>query len=766
MTDKIECDENNLIEDMRSVSFSWYGFTQGASIRLVKASNSNENIAWCDSVRKNLTANGYSVQIISTEDLSVVVCKCDYVILMCAVETSPEPLELIMDVKHILKSDGHLLIAVRNRMGLRYMCGDRDHYTGRCFDGIYDYRNVSESDRKYVSGRTFSYDELHSMVSYAGYAHPCFFSVFPDIVYSQLIYRYDTLPNENLMTRYMPYYDYPGSVFLEERNVIDTVAMNGCFHAMANAYIIECSADSTHSDVTMATLSADRGHEDSAATIIHDNKIVEKKALFEDGRKKCEMILSHDMDLRDHGIVVVPSRIENGDYVTDFIDAQDGVSYFRDLFEKDEALFYKQLDHYMDLINKSSDHSDKMCRRIENLRIKDNVDTDDIGVILSNGYWDMVPLNSFMINGEFEFFDQEFMEHDIPAKAVILRTLIIIYGGSKKLQKKVAIDTLFERYGLFKNRFFWEELASGFINKLRNVEKLISFHNEHDVNFEKINTKRQMINFSDEDYEKIFIDIFRDTDDKKLIVFGAGKYAEHFMTRYASLHKVDIVVDNNRGDKGEKLGGIEVCDPNILKSMDPENYKVIICIKQYSGAVMQLHQLGCRYYSIFDVSAELPPERLRPTCNDTAGETHKKYHIGYVAGVFDLFHVGHLNLLKRAKEQCDYLIVGVVSDQGVEKRKKTDPYIPFSERIEIVRACRYVDQAVEIPFVEASTIDAYRRYKFDAQFSGSDYADDSQWLATKKYLEAHGSELVFFPYTQSTSSTKIKASIDKEIQSD
>ena len=116
-------------------------------------------------------------------------------------------------------------------------------------------------------------------------------------------------------------------------------------------------------------------------------------------------------------------------------------------------------------------------------------------------------------------------------------------------------------------------------------------------------------------------------------------------------------------------------------------------------------------------------------------------------------------MFKRAKEQCDYLIVGVVTDEGVRKYKKTEAFVPFEERIEMVRACRYVDEAVDIPLNYGGTRDAHKLLHFDCQFSGSDYADDPVWLAKKAYLEKRGAELVFFPYTKSTSSTKRKEQI-------
>ncbi|MFG6338423.1 MAG: adenylyltransferase/cytidyltransferase family protein [Lachnospiraceae bacterium] len=141
----------------------------------------------------------------------------------------------------------------------------------------------------------------------------------------------------------------------------------------------------------------------------------------------------------------------------------------------------------------------------------------------------------------------------------------------------------------------------------------------------------------------------------------------------------------------------------------------------------------------------------------------KRYHTGYISGVFDLFHVGHLNMFKRAKEQCEYLIVGVVSDEGVRKYKEVEPFVPYEERAEMVRSCRYVDEVVKIPLEFRGVREAYQMYHFDCQFSGSDYKNNPDWLADKEFLEKHGSDMVFFPYTESTSSSKLKQLIEKRL---
>ena len=221
------------------------------------------------------------------------------------------------------------------------------------------------------------------------------------------------------------------------------------------------------------------------------------------------------------------------------------------------------------------------------------------------------------------------------------------------------------------------------------------------------------------------------------------------------------VIDNHQEKWGQELNGVSIKSPSLLGQLQNGEYKVLICIKNYLSVMKQLDGLGVTEYSIFDPSKDYPRKRrpVVPAYVQKKGMSKKRYHVGYIAGVFDLFHVGHLNMFLRAKEQCDYLIVGIVTDEGVRRFKGTEPFVPFEERIELIRSCRYVDEAVEIPLQYGGTRDAYRMYHFDCQFSGSDYVDNPDWLEEKAFLEKHGAEMVFFPYTEGTSSTKLKALI-------
>lgn len=131
----------------------------------------------------------------------------------------------------------------------------------------------------------------------------------------------------------------------------------------------------------------------------------------------------------------------------------------------------------------------------------------------------------------------------------------------------------------------------------------------------------------------------------------------------------------------------------------------------------------------------------------------KKYKIGYTTGVFDLFHIGHLNILKRAKAQCDYLIVGVSTDELVQQYKHKTPVIPYEERKQIVEAIRYVDQVV--PQTSMNKREAWESLHFNAIFHGDDWKGSSLYNGIEKRLKEVGVDLVFLPHTDGTSSTLI-----------
>ena len=137
----------------------------------------------------------------------------------------------------------------------------------------------------------------------------------------------------------------------------------------------------------------------------------------------------------------------------------------------------------------------------------------------------------------------------------------------------------------------------------------------------------------------------------------------------------------------------------------------------------------------------------------------KKFKIGYTTGVFDLFHVGHLNILKQAKELCDYLIVGVSTDEVVEVYKHHLPIIPFEQRIQIVEAIKYVDKAV--PQTTMDKLEAWKQLHFDVIFHGDDWKGSQMYNEIEKKLAEHGVAVVYLKHTDGISSTDLKKKITK-----
>ena len=139
----------------------------------------------------------------------------------------------------------------------------------------------------------------------------------------------------------------------------------------------------------------------------------------------------------------------------------------------------------------------------------------------------------------------------------------------------------------------------------------------------------------------------------------------------------------------------------------------------------------------------------------------KKYKIGYTQGVYDMFHIGHLNLINKAKEQCEHFIVGVNSDRLVEEYKHKVPVVKETERAEIVRNIKAVDECIIVDTLDK--IATMKKLHFDAIFIGSDWYGNARWMETKEILSGYGVDVVFLPHTEGVSSTDLRMKTDQKV---
>ena len=137
--------------------------------------------------------------------------------------------------------------------------------------------------------------------------------------------------------------------------------------------------------------------------------------------------------------------------------------------------------------------------------------------------------------------------------------------------------------------------------------------------------------------------------------------------------------------------------------------------------------------------------------------------IGYVPGVFDLFHIGHLNILRRSRERCDRLIAGVVIDDAVERMKGHRPIVPFEERLEIVRAITYVDEAVTDTSRDKRVV--WAEHRFDVIFKGDDWRDTDKGRLLEQEMAEVGATVTYLPYTHHTSSSMLRDVLSRLVQS-
>lgn len=182
----------------------------------------------------------------------------------------------------------------------------------------------------------------------------------------------------------------------------------------------------------------------------------------------------------------------------------------------------------------------------------------------------------------------------------------------------------------------------------------------------------------------------------------------------------------------------------ILERLFKRETRLIPQYEETFKAVLERYHIDPHEYGMHSWNYKKESGRL---------DNQKRVKIGYLSGTFDLFHIGHLNLLKRAKTQCDYLIVGV-HNSGAWKGKET--FIPFEERKAVVAACRYVDKVVDSPLEDSVAWDIYH---YDRLFVGSDYKGTKRFQRYEEYFSDKGVEIVYFPYTQNTSSTQIRRTV-------
>lgn len=539
--------------ELSKAILGWYSFKENASIEYVDSAN--------------------------IKDLDSLGSGLDYIVLKSDFEKEQNVISLLKQLKEKLNPvSGKLFIIMNNRLGIRYFCGDKEIYSQKVYAGIDNYKYESV-----VNGRMYDKATMREMLCEAGYDVFRFYSVYPGLENPSHIFSEDYIPNENLTHRFCPSYGSPDTVFVEEKAMYQQLVRNGMFHSMANAYLVECAVSEEElCDVLHVTSSYERGKEDALFTIIHGD-FVEKKAVYSDGKKRLKVIDDNLNALALKGLKVVKGKIINDSYVMEKIEADTVQLYLEKLVRTDKEKFISEMNRFRDCIMASSKRTESQGDE----------------VILEEGYPDMVPLNCFYVDGEYVFYDQEFTLPNCPANMIIWRMIETFYAADYDANRFCDRDRMIAGYGLDKELDKWQSMTRDFLATLRKEDELEQYHKSVRASSDTIVANRKRMNYSAEQYDKIFSGYLDDVEGKEIFIFGTGKYAKAFLNKYGADCTIGGLIDNALTKQGLNMNGYIISGPDILKEKNSKEIKVIICIKNYESVEKQLIDMGIEQYGVF-----------------------------------------------------------------------------------------------------------------------------------------------------------------------
>ncbi|MBR6402236.1 MAG: HAD-IA family hydrolase [Eubacterium sp.] len=271
--------------------------------------------------------------------------------------------------------------------------------------------------------------------------------------------------------------------------------------------------------------------------------------------------------------------------------------------------------------------------------------------------------------------------------------------------------------------------------------------------------------------EKAYIDIapcnaFYDEEEDRILIYDQefvmddcpAEYAMYRTVRYAFQSIKNLRENYSVTEMYERYG----IDSETKTAFDKKEALFIESVRKKS-CYEELYKVAAPdYESIYEKALKFTRMNGGTDVGDIGNVSkteEKKYKVGYVPGVFDLFHTGHLNLLTKCKSRCEHLIVGILTDELVEYYKGKRPVISYEDRAKVVEALKVVDEVIPVDFSNTDKLDAWEQLHYDCHFSGDDHV--GHWNDIMEELRKRGSNMEFFPYTQGISSTQIRASLGK-----
>jgi Dimethyladenosine transferase (rRNA methylation) len=459
---------------IRKNLLNWYPFQRDASVLEIGCGCGAITSLLCDKCRKvtavelsKRRATAARLRCMEKDNLEVIVgnlndmCfdeKFDYITLIGVLEyqgtftESDNPYkDFLIKIKSLLKEDGKLLIAIENKYGAKYWCGAVEDHSGIPFDGLNQYK---------MSGgkmRTFAKEELEELLKESGYKKLYFYFPMPDYKLPVVVYSEKHMPQNEYMDNMLPYYIPTNQTLLaDEMGLYKDIIENDVFAFMANSFLVECSDSVINSEeeerVTFALLNSNRKSKYRIGTLIKDSGIVMKFALESNGvaHQHLNMVMQNMERMERRGLGIIPHRIECDRLVTNFMALPTLEDVLRNAaVKKDKEQIWKIWDMLLEQIEMTSDMADEKECIIYHLELDEYRENNTYGKILKKGYLDMIPRNCFIKDGQYLWFDQEWLMDNLPSKFVLLRAMLITYDRVSELLDVIPREELVEHYDLY-----------------------------------------------------------------------------------------------------------------------------------------------------------------------------------------------------------------------------------------------------------------------------------------------------------------------------
>lgn len=553
----LEQDYNNVLKDaswdlfyelttMREGLLNWYPFKKDASVLEIsdgygaltgvisrnckKVTVLEESLVRAECIVKRYSdKENISILVGTYRDISVVE-QYDYIVVEKTVNTRCEVEQLIESIFPFLKEGGRLLFVTENRMGMKYWCGVPDPKNRKLYDGIRGKSNLM--NRKGLVDALEQNEQIKGWNIY----YP-----FPDHRLPQAIYTDSYLPRASVKDRVIFYYteEQEKNLVCLEREICDELIADGVFHIFANSFLVECSKTDFNAETIFAAMSTDRGKKHGFATVISSHGTVQKRILFDEAKESLKLIHSNHKELLKCGIGCIEEELYENLIEMPYVKEKTLIEHLKELFLENKL---SEIEHVFDELYQNICMSSKQVEFNECAIKNQSLTEENAGIILEKAYIDMIPYNSFLINGQIFFYDQEFVKNNFPAKYVLFRALRYTYIYISQLENILPLNYFKEKYGLNQIWQMFEREEALFVEDNRNYDLYSKFYKWAGVSSEQIDCNiNRMLGVVQEDKRTLYRRKYDLSIYKSDVKLNALKAVQLNMLKY--FH--DVCVKNN-----------------------------------------------------------------------------------------------------------------------------------------------------------------------------------------------------------------------------